>query len=231
MKKRILLLLLCAATLLSTAACAKERHDLLHTVTVGTYTFDVRGTEDHAKQVVVKQNGKFLWSKSLKIDKSVGHRNGSYGFVATDLNFDGLTDFMIADKISGECVSYLCYLATNDGPPFVYSEDLSSLYNIQTNPEKQVLFAFSHNTEEISNRAYTVTDTTTQYIWKDGELTPERHLSLCYYSETEAYCLSAAIYNPETQQFDMDIEGFSDKWFFSEESLKDYDLSTLYYFR
>jgi hypothetical protein len=163
--------------------------------------------------------------------KEVGARGGSYGFVATDLNFDGLTDCMIANKVSGECVSYLCYLATNDGPPFVYSEPLSALYNLQANPEKQTLFAFSHNKETLVEDFYTVTDATTQYVWKDGTLTPERQLSLRYYSETGAYCLSAAIYNPETQRFDLDIEDFTDQWFFSEEQLKAYDLSALYYFR
>jgi hypothetical protein len=83
----------------------------------------------------------------------------------------------------------------------------------------------------LNDEYYTVTDTTTQYIWKDGKLTPERLLSLRYYSETQAYCLSAGIYNPETNQFDVDIENFSEKWFFTDEQLNAYDLSVLYYFR
>ena len=230
MKTKIISLLLCLATLLSMASCA--RYILLYTETIGNLTFEVRGTNDHAKQVLVKENGKEIWSKSFKIHKNVGARDGKYGFVATDLNFDGLTDFMIADEISGECVSYSCYLATNDGPPFVYSANLSDLYNIQVNPEKQTLFDFSHNTEETADgEYYTVTDTTTQYVWKDGTLTPERHVYLRYYSETNAYCLSAAIYNSETGKFDIDIEDFSEKWFFTEEQLKSADLSLLYYFR
>ena len=215
MKTKIISLLLCLAALLSTASCA--RHSLLFTETVNGLTFEVRGKNDHAKQVLIKKDGKELWSKSLKIDKSVGSRDGKYGFVTTDLNFDGLTDFMIADEVSGECISYLCYLASNDGPAFVYSEELSNLYNIQANPEKQTLFAFAHNTEETADSEhYTVTDTVTQYVWKDGTLTPERHVYLRYFSETNAYCLSAAIYNPKTGEFDVDIENFSEKWFFTE---------------
>jgi hypothetical protein len=145
MKRRFLLCLLCVSILLSFVSCAIERHDLLYTVTVGNRTFAVRGTEERAKQIVVKENDTIIQCTRVKIDKKIGTRNGNYGFVATDLNFDGLTDFMIADDVSGECVSYLCYLATDGGSKFVYSESLSNLYNIQVNTEQQTLFAFSHN--------------------------------------------------------------------------------------
>ena len=231
MKKRILLWLLCAAILLALPSCAKERHELLYSVTVGELTFDVRGSGTRAKQIVVKSDDEILWQKSIKVDKSVGSRDGDYGFVATDLNFDGQTDWMIARDVSGECISYLCYLQNAEGDGFTHSEELSALYNVKADPSKRVLLAFSHTTEDISKQEYIITDTATQYVWKDGALTPERCISLKYYSETKSYCLSAKIYNAETKRFDLDIEGFSDKWFFTEESIKAYDLNELYYFR
>lgn len=231
MKKRILIFILCVAALLSLASCAKERFDELYSETVGELTFVVRGTDPRAKQIVVKSGDEILWAKKVKINKSVGALDGSYGFLATDLNFDGTTDFMIADEVSGDCISYLCYLWDAEEQTFKRSDALSDLYNVKPDPEKKSLLGFSHISEKISKQDVVITDTATRYVWKDGELTPERCIALTYYSETESYCLSAKIYNPDTKAFDLDIEGIPDKWFLTEESLKDYDLSQLYYFR
>ena len=181
MKKRSLLCFVCVAMLFSLASCAKTRY----TVTVEDQIFEVRGSAKRAKQVAVLENDKTIWKKSVKIDKSVGDRGGDYGFVATDLNFDGKTDLMIADNVSGECTSYTCYLQNPDGG-FTYSEALSKLYNIRVKPETQALLAFSHNTEYISKQDHIITDAATQFVWKDGTLTPERRVSLAYYSETKA---------------------------------------------
>ena len=231
MKKRALILILCFSLLLPLASCARERFDELYTETVGELTFAVRGKNTRPRQIVVKRGEEILWAKKVKVKKDLGAQGGNYGFVATDLNFDGTTDFMIADEISGDCISYLCYLWNTEKETFQYSKELSELYNIRPDSEKKALRGFTHVSEKISRREVVITDAATMYIWKDGALTPERRISLTYYSETDAYCLSARIYNPETSAFDLDIESFPDKWFLTEEALKDYDLSQLYYFR
>ena len=231
MKKRALMILLCIALLLSVASCATERFDELYSETVGELTFFVRGSGTRPKQIVVKQGEEIVWAKRVKVSKDIGTRGGNYGFTATDLNFDGMTDLMIADEISGDCVSYLCYLWDAEKSTFQYSEALSDLYNVKPDAEKKALLGFTHISEKISKQEVVITDTATMYLWKDAVLTPDRRISLTYYSETDAYCLSAKIYNPETSAFDLDIENIPDKWFLNEEDLKNYDLSQLYYFR
>ena len=145
MKIRILSILLCLCMMLSfLTACAGERHDLLRSLDVGDRTFCVRGTGTRVKQIVVKQADTILWSSSVKVEKNVGTRGGSYGFDAVDLNFDGYTDISLAYDLKGECLFYRCWLYDAQSNTYVLSDELTGLANLQADAEKQCLFGFTN---------------------------------------------------------------------------------------
>jgi len=233
MKKRILGCILCIILLLSSVSCARERHDLLYSVEQNGLTFCVRGTETRPKQIVVKRGEELLLAKRIKVDSSVGSRDGDFGLTVLDLNFDGNDDVMIANDVLGECVSYLCWLWDAEKNEFVQSDELSGLCNLAVNQEKKAVFAYAHTFER--EQAYvdvpeaTVSsDITTKYEWIDGVLTPDIRISLTYYSETDMYCLSIAYYDTETKQFSIDMT--KEEWIEASE-IDEYDLGELYYFR
>ncbi len=235
MKTRILSILLCLCMMLSLlTACASERHDLLRTLDVGDRTFCVRGTGTRVKQIVVKQQDTILWSSSVKVEKKVGTRGGSYGFDAVDLNFDGYTDIMLAYDLQGECLFYRCWLYDAQSNTYVLSDALTGLANLQADAEKQCLFGFTNRitstpapSPEFSGITVN-TDAATKYIWKDGELIPSIRVSITHYSETDTYCYSVAYYNEETKQ--LEEEPDMENWLTHDEYM-DADLGFLYYFR
>ncbi|MBR3895091.1 MAG: hypothetical protein IKJ35_08085 [Clostridia bacterium] len=233
MKKRILCFLLCAVTLLSLVSCANEKYDLLYSVNVGDVTYCVRGSGTQAKQIVVKKGDEILWAKKVKVDSKVGNLGETYGFEATDLNFDGVTDFMIACKVEKDCTSYLCYVWSAEKETYLLSEDLGKLYNVKADPELKAIFGFSRTHEEEKGYldappATIDSDIATKYIWKDGKLLPQMRTSVTFYSATNYYLYSVAYYNAETKEWTDDF--YNEKWFTPEEYAKQ-DLSFLYYFK
>lgn len=233
MKNRLLLTLLAILTLLSFSACGKEPYSLLHTVDYGGRTYCVRGSDMRAKRVVVKEGDEVIWSQKVKVDSSVGTQGGGYGFEVLDLNFDGFADFMIANDVAGDSISYLCWLWDNETGDYVKSEALTGLCNVRINEELQAVFAFAHTYE--TEKAYldvpattTTSDSTTKYVWKDGVLTPDIRVSLTYFSETDRYLYSVAYYNAETGEMEEDYT--KEQWWTPEE-YKTRDLSVLYYFK
>lgn len=231
MKTRILAFLLTLILLLSLASCARERYDALYISSVGGRIFTVRGEDGVVKQISVKENDKVIWAKKVKVDESVGKQSGTYGLTAVDLNFDGALDIMLMQSVSGETVSYLCWIWDAKRETYVASTPLSSLLNIKVIPERSALLAFHREDAVRDGRVIGWTDAATQYVWKNGELTPERRIALTYFTETNSYCLAAKLYNSATQSFDIDIDGTPDRWFFSQPELDAYDLSQLYYFK
>ena len=230
MKKKILLLLLCIALLIPLTSCA-EKHDLLYSEEHDGITYCVRGKQNTAMQVVVKEGDKVLWSQQIDVDKSVGNLDGDYGLEVLDLNFDGHLDLMIAKKAEDDLISYLCWLKSPQGYSYQYSDSLSGLVNIKADERLKAVFGFSHSVtyeQEIGDdkASLITTDSTTKYIWKDGTLIPETRVSIAYYSKTDLYCYSVAYYN-ETEK---DFEAPYDKWLTSEEYQKE-DMSFLYYFK
>ena len=233
MKKRILLCLLCAVTLLSFASCASEKYDLLYSTEVGDITYCVRGSGTRAKQIVLKQGDDILWAKKVKVEKDVGALDGDYGFEALDLNFDGTTDFMIANAVAGDCVSYLCYVWNTEEEDYVLSEELTGLCNVKADAELQAIFGFSHTYEREDAyadvpAASITTDCSTKYIWKDGKLMPEIRVSVTYYSETDRYLYSVAYYEEDTQAWN---EAYDLERWFTPEQYAEQDMSFLYYFQ
>lgn len=231
MKKRIFALLLGAILLLSLASCAREKHDLMYSCTGGDRTFCVRGEDGRPLQVTVKEGDKLLWAADVTVSSTVGAQGGTYGLSPVDLNFDGHLDILLMQSISGEEISYLAWLWDGEREIYAASEALSTLKNITPVPERNAILSFSHEEETRGGQLVQSTDSTVQYVWKSGELVPERRIALTYYAENAAWCLSAKIYNKSTDAFDIDINGTPDRWFFSAAERDAYDLSQLYYFR
>lgn len=231
MKKRIFALLLGVLMLFSLLACASEKHELLYLCEADGRSFCARGENGEVKQIVVKARDDILFARDVTVDSSVGTQNGTYGLTVTDLNFDGAADILLMQSISGESVFYRAWLWNVQKETYSLSESLSSLCNIKPIPERGAILAFSHGQELRDNQLIQWSDSATQYVWKSGELIPERQIQLTYYADVAAWCLTAKIYNPQSKKFDIDISGMSDRWFFSQEELSAYDLSQLYYYR
>ena len=231
MKKTFLLLLILCLLASSLLACSQEAYDLLYQKEIGEWSYCVRGSNSRARRIVVKKGDDVLWSMDVNVDKNVGNLNGTYGFAAEDMNFDGIVDLRIATSMSGECASYLCFLGKENGYSFERSDTLSGLCNIKIDTSLRSLFAFTSNfTVEqggINEPSHHVRcDKATKYVWEDGVLTPDMYAAITYYSETDTYCYSVAYYDEELQEF----EDSYDKWL-SHEEYDEVDMSFLYYFR
>ncbi len=232
MKKTALLLLLCTCLVLSLASCSGERYSLLYSVDdAAGLTFCVRGSGSRPKQIVVKQGDTLLFSTKVDIDRKVGKLGGDFGFEAVDLNFDGHTDFLIVDAVSGECRSCLVWLYDPAADDYIPSPELTGMNNVKADAELKAVFSFEHTyTKEQAYMdvpvTYQSTDAATKYVWKGGVLTPEIRVSVTYYSEVDTYCYSVAHYDEADQKFaDSD-----DKWL-TPDAYKSYDMSFLYYFK
>ncbi len=230
MKKRLLSLLLCILCLCTSVGCAVEQHTLLYQLTVGSTTYCVRGTGTKARQIVLRENGEVIWAKSVKVSGSVGAQDGTYGFEVLDLNFDGNNDFMIANNVAGDTISYLCWLWNPTSGTYEQSNELSGLCNIQPREDMKAIFAFTHTYEledaYLDSPASSISaDSTTKYVWKDGKLIPEIRATITYYSEFKRYCYSLAYYDEELGRL-----GDSDDRWLSPEEYKQHDWSFLYYF-
>lgn len=231
MKKKIAVLLVVLLLLSTLAACAGERHDLLYETTVGDIVYRVRGSGTRAKQIVLLSGGEIIWEQGVKVSKSVGTQEGTYGFEVLDLNFDGNNDFMIANDVAGDCVSYTCWLWDAEKKTYSLSKELSGLCNIAVREELSAVFAFTHTYEV--EQSYTDTpasstacDTTTKYEWIDGKLTATVRASITYYSESDCYCYALSYYDKATGKL-----GEPDEKWLTREKYQEYDMSFLYYFK
>ena len=139
-------LLLCVLLLLPLCtACVWERHQLLTQIEQNGLTFCVRGKGDRVKQIVVKENGKAIWSKSITTDKKMGKIDDTYGVLVQDLNFDGYDDIIVATKKNGECVTNECYLYVGGEKVYRLHEELSAMYNVRADAQKQAIFTFEQS--------------------------------------------------------------------------------------
>lgn len=235
MTARITKLIACLCTVLcllgTLSACAAEKYDLLHTQTVGSLTYCVRGNRFRAKQLVIKSGEEIVFHEKVKVSKDVGSFGGTYGLSVSDLNFDGNPDVMIADGIAGDCVSYICWLWNANTNTFVRSEELTGLCNIKADEDLHAVFGFEHTFE--TEQAYAdapeatiSSDIATKYEWKDGKLLPQTRVSITFYSESNLYCYSVSYYDAESGSF----SDSDDKWLTPEEYAKQ-DMSFLYYFK
>jgi hypothetical protein len=229
MKKTIAFLLLLLMLLPFAASCKAERFSLLYSTEVGGVTYCVRGNGDRPRQVVIKQGDKVLWASKVKVSRSVGNLGESYGLEIVDLNFDDLPDLMIPTAVDGECVSYACWLQNSDGKGYTYSKELSALQNVHADPDRLAVFGFAHSyweeTDQESPDRIISTDTTTKYVWKDGDLQPQIRVSITHYPIEKRYCYSVSYYDEETGEFNVP----DDSWLTPEE-YKTTDFSFLYYF-
>lgn len=217
--------LLALLLLLSLTSCA-EMHDLLYETERGEWTYCVRGTDHHAKQIVVKDGDRVIWSQSVDVDAAVGNHDDCYGLGVADLNFDGYDDVMIVTAVDGDLVSYDCFLRDGASERFQYSEELSALSTIGINYKLEAIFGFSSEREALSESHYSLCDKATKYVWIGGKLTPEMYASITYNSKIDTYRYSVAYFDEKLNRF----EDSSDVWMTPEE-YAEADMSFLYYFR
>ena len=226
---RLLSLVLCILLLLPICtSCARERHKLLYEVEQNGLTFCARGKGERVKQIVVKENGKVVWKKSVQTDKNMGKIDETYGFLVQDLNFDGYDDILIAVAKDGDCVSYECYLRQGSEMNYTLHEELSTLYNVRADAELKAIFAFEQSTEAIDTNAYVSCDKTVKYLWENGKLVPDMYAAIYRSSENvqKPYRFAIAYYDEELGKF-LDS---TDKWL-TEEEFQNTDWGFLYYFK
>ena len=222
-------LLLCVLLLMPLlASCASERFDLLYEIEHNGITYCARGKDDRVKQIVVKEDGKAVWSKRVKTDRKMRKIDDTYDLSVQDLDFDGYDDILIATEGEGDCVYYDCYLRVGEKPQYNRSEVLSGLCNIKADARLKAIFVFEQTIEARGDNAYLKTDKATQFFWKDGSLIPVAYAALRYYSDSDykPYFYSVAYYDEELNDFG----DSSDKWM-TEEEYENADLSNVYYFK
>ena len=225
-------LVLCLLLLLPICtSCVWERHDLLYEVEKNGLTFSVRGKGDRVKQIVVKENGKAIWSKSIDTDKKMGKIDDAYGFSVQDLNFDGYDDFLIAVEKNGDCVSYECYLRVPRKDKFELNETLSAMYNVKADAELKAIFAFEQSVDYREDGFYITCDKTTKYLWNGNKLVPDMYSAIYQlYNSPEGaqkpYWWAVAYYDEELGDF-LDSD---DQWLTAEE-YQARDWSFIYYFK
>lgn len=226
---KLLPLLLCVLLLVPLCtSCVWERHKLLYEVEQNGLTFCARGKGERVKQIVVKENGKAIWSKSIKTDRNMGKIDDTYGLLVQDLNFDGYDDILIAVAKEGECVSYECYLRIVGKEKYQLHEELSSMYNVRADAEKQAIFTFDQSTDFREDGTYITCDRTTKYLWVEGKLVPDMYLAIYHSSENvrKPYRYAIAYYDEDLKDF-LD----SDDLWLTEEEYQAQDWSFLYYFK
>lgn len=209
-------------------ACATERFDLLYQVKQNGLTYCVRGTKDRVKQIVVKEGDKAIWSKRVRTDRDMGKVDDTYGLSVQDLNFDGYDDVLIAIAKDGDCISYDCYIRTDEKPQYNLSTELSGLCNIKADARLKAILVFEETTEARDDNAFLRTEKVTKYFWKEGKLVPDMYAAIQYYSggEQKPYYYSVAYYDEELGDF-LDS---SDLWF-TEDEYEAADWSFFYYFK
>ncbi len=207
------------------ASCHTERYELLWHTELEGLTYSVRGTDGRARQLSVKRGGEVLWTTSVKADQDLGNTNGRFGLTVTDLNFDGLPDLVIAIRAEEECIYSRCFLRDGDDVSFTENKALAALANVKADANLQAVFGYTTTREE-KDGAKTLHDRTTKYVWHEGELVPEMYAAVTYYSETDMYCYSVALYDPAAE----DYGSPSEKWM-TPEQYAAADLGVVYYFR
>ena len=226
---KILAFALCLLLLLPlVTACVWERHELLYEVEVNGLSYFVRGKNGRVKQIVVKEKGKAMWSKTIATDREMPKINDAYGFSVQDLNFDGRDDILIATEKNGDCVTYECYIREGREEKYTLSEELSSMYNVKADARLEAIFAFDTSREARGDDAYISCDKVTKYFWKNGKLVPDMYAAIYYYSDggQTPYRYAVAYYDEELGDFD----DSSDKMMTKEE-YENADWSFLYYFK
>lgn len=210
-------------------SCASERFDLLYEIECNGITYCARGKDDRVKQIVVREDGKAVWSKRVKTDRKMEKIDSTYGLLVQDLNFDGYDDILIPTKADGDCVYYDCYLRDGENKKYIQNDVLSGLCNVRADADLQAIFVFEQTVEARGDNAYVKTDKATKYFWQNGALVPDMYAAIHYYSDSDykPYFYAVAYYDEELKDFG----DSSDKWM-SEEEFENTDFSkTVYYFK
>ena len=233
MKTRLLCgLLLAAALLCSLSSCAKK--ELLYSVEDkdGDRTIEILGGS-RASYISVKQDGKEIWQTRVYSDRTVGKRNGTYGFRLMDLNFDGRNDLVIAITADGDEVTEQVFLQTADGS-YRASSAFEEKHTLAVDKEQELVFGFTHTVETLRDAetgvtSQVTTDRATAYSWQGNGLEPRRYVALAFYGsneESRRYCYSVADFDETTGAWEQPY----DRWM-SKAEYEQADFEGLYYFR
>ena len=209
-------------------SCVWERHELLCEVEQNGITYCVRGKDERVKQIIVKKNGKAIWSKSITTDKNMGKIDDVYGLSVQDLNFDGYEDILIAVEKNGECISYQCYLRVPGKDKFELDKALSALCNVKADATLKAIFAFEQSVDYREEGFHITCDKTTKYLWEDDKLVPDTYAAIYHSSENvqKPYRYAVAYYDSDLKDF-LD----SDDVWLTVEDYQAQDWSFLYYFK
>lgn len=227
--KQICACLACILLALLLAACGKH-NELLYAVADGERTVSVLGSDSRVWYLSVSEGGKEIWSKRIYADKTIGARNGTYGFRLMDVNFDGKNDLVVAITAEGDVTTEQVYLQTSGGS-YELSTALEGKCNLAIDARQELVFAFQH-TDRIEQDAsvaktyHVITDRSTAYSWQGNTLVPRRYVSLTYYGGSDRYCYSVADYDAKTGTW----EDSDDRWMTpAEYATQTFD--GLYYFK
>ena len=230
MKKTIALLMILLMILPLAVSCKAERFSLLYSTEADGITYCVRGNGNRPKQILAKRGDKILWVSKVSVARNLGDLGGNYGLEILDFNFDSRPDVMIPTTANGECVSYACWIQNEDGSGYTYSEELSSLCNPKTDAELLAVFGFSKTSLKKTDKNgvdyMAPTDTTTKYVWREGNLQPQIRVSLTHYPPESKYCYSVSYYDEKTGEFND-----PDDYWLTPEEYESTDFSFIYYFR
>ena len=157
-------------------------------------SFELNGNSKHLTSITVRQNGER--KGRYKVDgESFSELNGSYGFEAVDLNFDGRLDFRVVSDASENSVRYLNFICNSDGT-FYSHEGLDALVNPSLNTEEKYIESTSYVkkfdsaiTYENIPRTYYEVYSTHRFTWERFELREIARNSITFYSESTIFCV------------------------------------------
>lgn len=231
MKPRLLCGLLVAVALLcSLPSCAKK--EVLYSVEDDDRVIEVLGGS-RASYLSVKKGGEEIWQTRVYSDRTVGNRNGTYGFRLMDLNFDGRNDLVIAITADGDEVTEQVFLQTADGS-YRASSAFEGKHTLAVDARQELVFGYTHTVETLRDAESGATsqitiDRATAYSWQGSGLEPRRYVALTFYGANEPsrrYCYSVADFDETTGAW----ESPYDRWM-SQEEYEQADFEGLYYFR
>ncbi|MBR7099500.1 MAG: hypothetical protein IKC59_08795 [Clostridia bacterium] len=215
-KLSILLLILCS---LFVSCAQKEPFPCIEN---DGRTYELRGNT--TRRIRIYEDGRCIWKKRVKADRSVQSVDPSHAMAIVDLNFDGLNDIKVAISANGKQIKEICYLQNAETGLYEESAALSELYNVGTVADQKLVLSYlGISTNDDSGETV---ETVLSYRWQDDSLIPYRRLTVTYYPAQDIYCFGVSDYLESTRSFDDP----SEQWL-SPEKHAQTDWGFFYYFQ
>ena len=221
--KKLLCALLALILILPSTLTSCTSKKALYSISDGDRLYEILGS-NRKRTVRVIEKDSVLWESKVRIKKSVGDANGTYGLAVLDLNFDGLSDIKITLSKENEKNVEVCYLQNAETGLYEKSEALEDLFNIGTVEEQKLILSYAGVTTDADSGC--TVETVVSYRWQGDGLIPYRRLTLTYYPAQNCYCYGVADYLEGSFRFDEPNE----KWL-TPQQFAETDWSFFYYFR